>query len=85
MFLGFFCKRKEPSVTKRILYTNSRQKWQEVHTYARKMKKCWVVSLDQLYPVITGFAQADLGGQNKFQTKMGNCHGEFFLTKQRGM
>ena len=49
------------------------------------MKKCWVVSLDQLYPVITGFAHADLGGQNKFQTKMGNFHGEFFLTKQRGM
>lgn len=33
---------------------------------------------DVTWPVISGFKNADLGGQNEFQPKMGNFDAEFF-------
>ena len=45
MFVKFFCK-----YIPHTLY-NSRQNWCEVDTYALKIKKYLVMSLDQLYQV----------------------------------
>lgn len=33
---------------------------------------------DVTWPVISGFKNAELGGQNEFQLKMGNFDAEFF-------
>ena len=52
MFLKFFCKCNGPSLTNITSYTNSGQKWWEVHTHAQKMKKNLLMSLDRLYQVL---------------------------------
>ena len=79
MYLEFFCKCNEPSAANITSYTNSGQKWWEVHTHTRKMKR---KIIDVTGPVISGFANTDLGRKNEFQTKMGNFDaGVFFLIR----
>ena len=76
MYLEFFCKCNEPSVTNITSYNNSRQKWWGVHTHIQKMKK---KNIDVTGPVLSGFANTDLGRKNEFQTKMGNLMREVFF------